>query len=215
MSNIVIKSINLRGSWSLDTINDECPICRNSVLESCVECSGSAAECVSVMGTCEHIYHLHCIEKWTKTKNSCPLDNRRWEYKKPDLCQIINPKNKVPLPNLQNLEQIVEPIGLVGPIGNPGFPGIPGPIGNPGLPGIPGPIGNPGLPGLNLNPLTYQPGLNGPAGPIINQEINNNNIIIEDEDEDEDEEDDDEEDEETEWDTEDDDDDDNSSVDNN
>ncbi len=102
MTDIVIRSINLRGSWSLDTINDECPICRNSVLELCVECSDSACECVSVMGLCEHIYHLHCIEKWTKTKNSCPLDNKKWEYKKPNICQIIGNKSKLVVPHFNH-----------------------------------------------------------------------------------------------------------------
>ena len=80
-----IKAVNLRGTWNLDTINDECPICRNSVLETCVECSAatSQTQCISIMGECSHIYHLHCIDKWTKTKNVCPLDNKKWEYKRP------------------------------------------------------------------------------------------------------------------------------------
>lgn len=95
MSEITIKSVNLRGCWNLETINDECPICRNSVLEPCVECHNLTSECVSVMGECEHIYHLHCIEKWTKTKNSCPLDNKKWEFKKPEICQVIKPKSKI------------------------------------------------------------------------------------------------------------------------
>ena len=75
-----IKAVNLRGTWNLDTINDECPICRNSVLETCVECSSctSSTQCISIMGECSHIYHLHCIDKWTKTKNVCPLDNKKW-----------------------------------------------------------------------------------------------------------------------------------------
>ncbi len=161
MTNIVIKSINLRGSWSLDTINDECPICRNSVLESCVECSGSACECVSVMGTCEHIYHLHCIDKWTKTKNSCPLDNKRWEYKKPDICQMINPKPKPGQPNLVQPTQLPQP---------PIFPAIPANLTNPinqanpinppnpmELTGVVGPIGPTGSSGST--------GLVGPIGP--------------------------------------------------
>jgi RING-box protein 1 len=84
MSCIVLKSISLRGHWNLDTMNDECPICRNSILETCVECSNVAdSNCISIMGECSHVYHLHCIEKWTKTKNVCPLDNKKWEYKKP------------------------------------------------------------------------------------------------------------------------------------
>ena len=97
MSKCVIKSVNLRGSWNLETINDECPICRNSVLETCVECSSTVnPQCISVMGECSHVYHLHCIEKWTKTKNICPLDNKKWEYKRPDhFCKIIKDNKMV------------------------------------------------------------------------------------------------------------------------
>jgi len=131
MSTIAIKSVCLRGCWNLETINDECPICRNSVLESCVECSGSACECVSVMGLCEHIYHLHCIEKWTKTKNSCPLDNKKWEYKKPNICQVIN--SSVQQVNTSNNLDISGNNINAGPA-NPA--GIPGPANPPGPSGV-------------------------------------------------------------------------------
>lgn len=85
----IIKSINLRGTWVLDTINDECPICRNNVLDTCVECDANARQCPSIMGECNHVYHLHCIEQWIKTKNVCPLDNKKWGFKKP-LCFDCN-----------------------------------------------------------------------------------------------------------------------------
>jgi len=172
---ISIKAVNLRGSWYLDTLNDECPICRNCILDSCIECAShiehllktetinnadtndsdttysglpdlipldisenminpdissnninsdvsgnhvhidvsgnhvhsdvsgnhvhsdvsgnrikkdisgntiNTYQCVSVLGECGHVYHLHCIEKWLKTRNVCPLDNKTWVYKK-------------------------------------------------------------------------------------------------------------------------------------
>lgn len=86
-----IKSINLRGTWNLDVLNDDCPICQSDISEVCVECSTKPnPECISIMGVCSHIYHLHCIERWTKTKNVCPLDNKKWEYKKPTLCQPVS-----------------------------------------------------------------------------------------------------------------------------
>lgn len=83
-----IKSLSLRGSWVLDVFNDECPICRNNVLEQCSDCNISTnlqnqTECISVMGCCSHVYHLHCINKWLKKNNTCPLDNYKWEFKKP------------------------------------------------------------------------------------------------------------------------------------
>ena len=122
-----IKSVNLRGTWNLDTINDECPICRNSVLETCVECSAatSQTQCISIMGECSHIYHLHCIDKWTKTKNVCPLDNKKWEYKRPQktneqlkTCQnCLTPDLDIPIQENQinpdvpaSIQNVPEPI---------------------------------------------------------------------------------------------------------
>ena len=115
-----IKAVNLRGTWNLDTINDECPICRNSVLETCVECSAatSQTQCISIMGECSHIYHLHCIDKWTKTKNVCPLDNKKWEYKRPQksieqsktCLNCLTPDLDAPIQENQINPDIPEPI---------------------------------------------------------------------------------------------------------
>lgn len=89
-----IKSVNLRGTWNLETINEDCPICQCNIIESCVECSSTnKLNCISVMGECSHVYHLHCIERWIKTKNVCPLDNKQWQFKKPVLCPVIKPNN--------------------------------------------------------------------------------------------------------------------------
>jgi len=86
------KSISLRGSWNLNVINDECPICRNNVLDQCSDCNNDKTlECISVMGECSHVYHLHCINKWLKKNHSCPLDNSRWEFKRPSqYCEMSN-----------------------------------------------------------------------------------------------------------------------------
>ena len=35
----------------------------------------------AVFGTCQHIFHMHCILKWVNTPSSqqqCPLDRRPW-----------------------------------------------------------------------------------------------------------------------------------------
>lgn len=83
---ITIDSANIITYSSLNIHNDNCPICRYSLMNKCLYCDSendnNINECVSVIGVCGHGYHLHCISTWLKTKSMCPLDNNKWEYKK-------------------------------------------------------------------------------------------------------------------------------------
>jgi hypothetical protein len=40
--------------------------------------------CPIIKGKCNHIYHQHCISKWTKKRADCPLDQEIWEKKDTD-----------------------------------------------------------------------------------------------------------------------------------
>ena len=62
----------------INTKNDQCPICRNNLLDKCIECQGSFKECKSILGCCGHGYHECCINKWCKTRYNCPCDNEEW-----------------------------------------------------------------------------------------------------------------------------------------
>lgn len=74
--------------WLWDIEVDTCAICRNHIMERCIDCQPNtvagqqADECIAAWGTCNHAFHFHCISRWLKTKNSCPLDLREWQFQK-------------------------------------------------------------------------------------------------------------------------------------
>ena len=80
---IKIKSWHPVAVWTIDKKVELCAICRNHIMDTCVDCQTNASSvkinCEISWGKCEHAFHTHCISQWLKNKQVCPLDTKPWE----------------------------------------------------------------------------------------------------------------------------------------
>jgi E3 ubiquitin-protein ligase RBX1 len=82
-----IKKWNAVTMWKWEGEQDSCAICRNHLMDICIECQanqerGGTDECNVAWGSCNHAFHFHCITRWLKKLQTCPLDNLNWEFEK-------------------------------------------------------------------------------------------------------------------------------------
>ena len=72
--------------WKWQGEIDQCQICRQQLMEACIDCIAmqeeNKGECTVAWGKCNHAFHFHCINRWTKKQPTCPLDNKQWETEK-------------------------------------------------------------------------------------------------------------------------------------
>jgi hypothetical protein len=76
-----IKELNMIGTWSWNTINDVCTICRVSIVEPSIYDTKHSK--IIVSGECGHAFHNKCIHKWlgNRRNRKCPNCNLYWKYK--------------------------------------------------------------------------------------------------------------------------------------
>merc|ERR1711964_327519 len=82
-----IKKWNAVAMWAWDIDADACTICRQQMNDPCIECQANQGattteDCMIAWGICNHAFHAHCIQRWLKARQVCPLDNGNWEYSK-------------------------------------------------------------------------------------------------------------------------------------
>ena len=87
MTNIlVVNKIFLIANYNFNKSDDICSICRENINDKCIKCNINYNKCHSVLGECNHAYHLCCINNWknsnTNISNNCPLCNKKWIIKK-------------------------------------------------------------------------------------------------------------------------------------
>jgi hypothetical protein len=75
----VVYSVSFSGEGM-----QNCAICKNQLMEPSIDhqsnpSTSDIAGLTVAKGCCGHGFHLDCIQRWCKTRQTCPLCNREWD----------------------------------------------------------------------------------------------------------------------------------------
>ncbi|MCO5565633.1 hypothetical protein L7F22_019307 [Adiantum nelumboides] len=84
---VTVSDWSAVGYWVWDVNNEDdedaiCGICQNAFDGVCGTCDEPGDQCPILFGKCTHIFHMHCIIRWTEKMQPeplCPLCKRKWE----------------------------------------------------------------------------------------------------------------------------------------
>ena len=83
-----IQSIEGVAFWQWAGLHsDTCAICKFPITEPSVEYLANPTPVFNAglkvaFGACGHCFHLDCLEKWRKTRGTCPLCQKEWDMLK-------------------------------------------------------------------------------------------------------------------------------------
>jgi hypothetical protein len=88
---IVVRYVRPVFEIKHQSLNTKCEICQRDLFLRCSNCnshtnsskktklSTSVSEgCPLKIGTCNHSFHKHCIDKWLDGNKKCPIDMEPW-----------------------------------------------------------------------------------------------------------------------------------------
>ena len=73
--------------WKWGIVSEQCAICKFPLAKPSVQYLANPSPAFNAglkvaFGACDHCFHLDCLERWKKTRGTCPLCNQEWDMLK-------------------------------------------------------------------------------------------------------------------------------------